>query len=81
MSRDWLVAPAGGLNQSSLSPSQEGPNNGHLEDALLAPPHLRWRRDAHEPPEIQRGCLDRNTGVHIPEGGLRCVTWNTRGLV
>ena len=22
-----------------------------------------------------------NTCVHIPDGGLRCVTWNTRGLI
>ena len=77
---EWPVAPRGGFDQSSLSPSQEYPNDGHLEDALLAPPHLRWRRVALQPPEQQRGCLDRNTGVHIPEGGLRCVTWKTRGL-
>ena len=74
-------APPGGSDQSSLSPSQEDPNDGHLEDALLAPPQLRWRRDALQSPELQRGCLERNTGVHIPEGGLRCVTWNTRGLI
>ena len=73
MSLEWAVAPSGGSDQSSLSPSQE--------DALLAPPRLRWRRDALQPPEIQRGCLDRKTGVHIPEGGHRCATWNTRGLV
>ena len=30
---------------------------------------------------IQRGCLDWNTCAHVPEGGLRCVTWNTRGLL
>ena len=48
------------VTKSSLAPSQEDPNNGHL-DALLAPPHLRWRRDALQTPELQRGCLDRNT--------------------
>ena len=74
MSLEWPVAPPGGFDQSSLSPSQEDPNDGHLEDTLLAPPHLRWRRDALQPPELHRGCLDRNTGVHIPEGG------HTRGL-
>ena len=51
------------------------PINGHLEDALLAPPQ------ALQPHETQRGRLHRNTSVHIPDGGLRCVTWNTRGLV
>ena len=30
---------------------------------------------------MQRGCLDWNTCAHIPERGLRCVTWNTRGLL
>ena len=80
-SLEWPPAPPAGSDQSSLSPSQEDPNDGHLEDALLASPHLRWRRDALQPRELQRGCLDRNTGVHIPEGGLRCVTWNTRGLI
>ena len=74
------VAPLGRADHSSLSPSREDPNDGHLEEDRLAPPHLRWRRNALQPPEIKRGCLDRNTCVHIPEGGLRCVTWNTRGL-
>ena len=57
-----------------FSPLREDRNNGQLEDALLALPHLRWRRDALQPPETRRGCLDRNTYVrqqrtsHIPSG-------------
>ena len=43
--------------------------------------HPCWRRDALRPPQIQRGSLDRNTCVHISDGGLRCVTWNTGGLI
>ena len=37
------------LDHSSLSLSQEDPNDGHPEDALLVPLHLRWRRDALQP--------------------------------
>ena len=74
-------APLEGSDQSGLSPSHEDPNDEHPEDALLASPHLRWRRDALQPPQIQRGSLDRNTYGHVPNDGLRCVTWNTRGLI
>ena len=81
MSLKWPGAPLGGFDQSSLSPSHEDPNDGHLEDALPALPLLYWRRDALKPPELQRGCLDRYTGVQILEGGLRRVTWNRRGHV
>ena len=42
---------------------------------------MRWRRDALQPPQTQRDSLDRNTCAHIPDGGLRCLTWNTGGLV
>ena len=80
MSLEWLVAPPGGVDQPNLPQSQEDFNDGHLENVHLAPPHLRWRRDALQLPEIQRVCLDRNTCAHTPEGGLRCITWNTRGL-
>ena len=44
-------------------------------------PHLRWRRGALQPPQSQRDGLDRNTRVHVPDDGLRCVSWNTRGLI
>ena len=42
---------------------------------------LATRRDSLHPPEVQRHRLDRNTCAHIPDGGVRCVTWNTRGLI
>ena len=41
----------------------------------------RWLRDALQPPQIQRGGLDKNTCVHIHDGGLRCVSWNIGGLI
>ena len=74
MSLEWPVAPTGGLDQSSLSLSQEDTNDEHLENAHLGPAHLRWRRDALQQPELQRVELNRNTCVHIPDDGLRRAT-------
>ena len=42
---------------------------------------LAPRRHSLHPPEVQRHRLDRNTCAHVPDGGVRCVTWNTRGLI
>ena len=81
MSLGWPLAPSGGLVQSSLSLSHEDANGEHLENAHLAPPHLRWRRDALQPPGVQRTRSSRNRFVHFLDGALRCVTWNTRGLI
>ena len=30
--------------------------------------------------EQQRGALPSGCMCHFPDGGLRCITWNTRGL-
>ena len=61
MTLGWPVAPSGGLVQSSHSLSQEDGNGERPENAHLTPPHLRWRRDALQPPEVQRDRLARNT--------------------
>ena len=79
MSLEWPVALPAGSDLFSLSSSHEDPNDEHPEEALPTPPHLRWRRDTLQPPHMRRGSLDRNTCVHTPDGGLRCVTWNTGG--
>ena len=81
MSLEWPVALNAGSDQSSPSSSHGELQDEHPKDALPAPPHSRWRRDALQPLQLQRDSLDRNTRVHIPDGGLRCVTWNTRGLI
>ena len=70
----------GGFAHSCSPPSREDLNEGQVENAHLAPLQSRWRRDALQPPEIQQVRRD-GTRVHIPNGGLRCVTWNTRVLV
>ena len=80
MSLEWPIAPPA-ESKSSLSPSHEDPNDGHPEDTLPALPNSRWRRDALQPPQVQQGTAGRDTCGHFPDGGLRCVTWNTRGLV
>ena len=79
MSFEWPAAPPGGFDQSTLSPSREDLNDGHVENADLALPQLRWRQDALQPPELQRRCLERKACVHIPDGGFRCVAWNAGG--
>ena len=78
MSLEWPVAlPAENLVNPALHPPMRIPTR----NILRALSHLRWRRDSLQPPQIQRGSLDRKTCVHILDGGLRCVTWNTRGLI
>ena len=81
MSLEWPLAPRGGLVQSHHSMPQEDANGERPENAHFALPHLRWRRDALQPPEVQRDRLNRDTCAHIPDGGLRCVNWKTRGLI
>ena len=78
---EWPTALLAGSDQSSPSSSHEDLLDEHRGDALPALPHLRWRGDALQPPQVQQFGVDRNTCVHIPDGGLRCVTWNTRGLI
>ena len=34
-----------------------------------------------QPPQVQHGTAGRDTCGHFFDGGLRCITWNTRGLV
>ena len=54
----------GGLDHASLSSSREDLNGGNVENAHLALPQFRWRRDALQPPEIQRVRRDGNTCPH-----------------
>ena len=77
MSLEWPVALPAGSDHSNLSYSHEDLHDEHPGDTLPALPHFRWRRDALQPPHLQQGSLDRNTCVHLPDGGLLCVTWNT----
>ena len=47
--------------------SHEDPNGDHPGDALPASPHLRWRRDALQPPHVQQDeFLQGHSGVDHP---------------
>ena len=81
ISLEWPTALLARSDQSSPSFSHEDLLDEQRGDALLAPLHLRWRSDALQQPQVQQGGVDWNTCVHIPDSGLRCVTWNARGLI
>ena len=74
ISLEWPVALPAGSDQYSPSSSHEDSNGEPLGDAIPAFPHSRWRRDALQPPQVQQDGAGRNTCVHFPDGGLRCVT-------
>ena len=71
----WDPCPSSGrwLNKEDTS--------DRLGNVHLGPPLQRWRRDALQPPAVPWGQPARDTCVHVPTGGLRCVSWNTRGLL
>ena len=78
---EWpLIQPEGPM-QAEHAPSREDANVNLPGYALLGPSHQRWRRDALQPDEVLRAQQMRDTCVHFPAGGLRCVSWNTRGLL
>ena len=72
--------PLSGSDQYGPSSSYEDLPEEHPEDALPSHPHLSWRRGALQPPHGQQDGADRNACIHLPDGGLRCVTWNIWGL-
>ena len=76
-----LVDPIARFDQSRPSSSPEDPNDEQQRGAFPASTRSRWRRDALQPPQVQQGTAGRDTCGHFPDGGLRCIAWNTRGLV
>ena len=81
MSLEWPLAQPGGPVQHGPALSHEDANSDRLGNARLGPPHQCWRRDAFQPPAVPRDQPSRDTCVHIPTEGLRCVSWSTRGLL
>ena len=60
------------------------PKGGRWPTPLARPPGataLRWRLDTTVQPDEFRPQPFRNTYAHIPAGGLRITSWNTRGLL
>ena len=81
MSLDWPLDPIARFDQSRPSSSPEQSNDEQQRGALPASTRSRWRQGALQPPQILQGIAGRDTCGHFPDGGLRCSTWNTRGLV
>ena len=75
----WSLIQRGGEVQADLAPLREDTYDNLPGCVLPAPPNQRWRRDDLQPPEVLQLRQERNTCVHNPVGGLRCVSWNTRG--
>ena len=81
MSLDWPLDPIARFDQSRPSSSPEDPNDEQQQGALPASTRSRWRQGALQPPQILQGIAGRDACGHFPDGGLRCIAWNTRGLV
>ena len=82
MSLDWLVHPFGRSDSSGPLLPPGAPRDGLQRVALPAPERSRWRQGAlqAQPQILQRTTVWDRCGPFISEG-LRCITWNTRGLV
>ena len=82
MSLELPVDPFPGFDHSRPSLSPEVPSDQQQRGALPASTRSRWRQDALQaPPQIlQRSTGWDGCGPFLSEG-MRCVTWNTLGLV
>ena len=82
MSLDWRVDlfARSDFSRSSLPP--EVPSGEQQLGDFLASTRSRWRQDALQ---AQPQIIQRTTGWdgcgHFLSRGLRCITWNTRGLI
>ena len=81
MSLDWPVDPIARFDQSRPSSSPEHPIDEQQRDALPASTRSRCWQDALQPPQVLQGIAGWDACGHFLDGGLRCITWNTRGLV
>ena len=81
MSLDWHVHPFSSFDHSRSSLSPDVPSDEQQRGALPASARSRWRQNALQvPPKIlQRTTGWDGCGPFLSEG-MRCVTWNTRGL-
>ena len=75
MSLAWPMYPFDRSESSRASLPPDAPRDGLSRVALPAPAHSRWRQGTLQ---AQSQILQRTA---FWDGGLRCITWNTRGLV
>ena len=82
MSLDWLVDPFARSDFSGSSLPLEVPSGEQQQGALPASTRSRWRQDAlqAQPQALQRITGWDGCGPFLSKG-IRCITWNTRGLV
>ena len=82
MSLDWPVHPVARSDFSTSSLPPEVPSGEKQQGALPASTRSRWRQDAiqAQPQILQRTTGWDGCGPFLSEG-MRCITWNTRGLV
>ena len=81
MSLDWPVDPFARFDQSRPSSSPEDPIVDQQRGAFQASTRFRWRQDALQPPQALQGIAGGDACGPFFSEGMRCVTWNTRGLV
>ena len=82
MSLVWPVSPFDRFENSCPSLPPDAPGDGLQRVVLAAPERSRWRQGAlqTQPQILQRTTGWDGCGPFLSEG-LRCITWNTRGLV
>ena len=82
MSLDWPVNPIARYDISRSSSSTEDHTCDQQRGAFPASTRSRWRQDALQPPpQVLQGSAGWDGCGHFLDGGLRCITWNTRGVV
>ena len=79
---DWPVDPFARFDHSRPSLFPEVPNDEQQRGALPASTRSRWRQNAlHAPPQVLQRIAGWDGYGPFLTGGLRCITWNTRGLI
>ena len=81
MSLDWPLDPIARFDQSRPSSFPDDSIDEQQRGDLPASTRSRWRQNALQPPQILQGLAGRDICGPFPDGGLRCIAWNTKGLV
>ena len=82
MSFDWPVDPFARLDHSRSLISPEVPSDEQQRGALPASTRFRWRQNTLQaPPQVLQHTTGWDGCGPFLSGGLRCITWNTRGLI
>ena len=80
MSLDWPLDRIARFDKPRPSSSPVDSIDEQQRGDLPASTRSRWRQDALQPPQAQHGTAGRDTSGHFPDGDLRCINCNTRGL-